>query len=311
MKVLVMGAGAVGGFYGAALAERGHDVTFVARGAHLDALRARGLTIRSGGRATVIQPVRAVADPAEAGRGVELVLFTVKGYDTEPAARALGPVVDERTAVLTLQNGVESEGRLGAVLGAERVLLGTTTISTTVSEPGIIDQANPLRAHRAGRAVGRDHPARGGHRRRPSRRGRGDPDLDRRPTGRLGQVRPARAGGDPDERVPGDHRRGPQCSGGHRPCYRALIGETVAVGRAAGAAFPADAVEAAIAFIATLPAGMKTSMQLDYERRRRVELEDITGAVVRLGRRLGVPTPTYDVVYAVLKVRATAFGGLG
>ena len=93
--------------------------------------------------------------------------------------------------------------------------------------------------------------------------------------------------------------------------YRALIGETVAVGRAAGAAFPADAVEAAIAFIATLPAGMKTSMQLDFERRRRVELEDITGAVVRLGRRLGVPTPTYDVVYAVLKVRATAFGGLG
>jgi 2-dehydropantoate 2-reductase len=93
--------------------------------------------------------------------------------------------------------------------------------------------------------------------------------------------------------------------------YRALIAETVAVGRAAGAALPHDAVEAAVAFIQTLPAGMKTSMQLDFERGRRVELEDITGAVVRLGRRLGVATPVYDVVYPILRVRAQAFGGLG
>src|SRR5262249_62380326 len=105
VKVLVMGAGAVGGFYGAALAGRGHEVTFVARGAHLEALRARGLTIRSGGRATVIQPVHAVANPAEGRRGYERVLFTVKGYDTVTAARALEPVIDRHTTVLTLQNG--------------------------------------------------------------------------------------------------------------------------------------------------------------------------------------------------------------
>src|SRR5215510_11076267 len=127
-----MGAGAVGGFYGAALAGRGQDVTFVARGAHLEALRARGLTIRSGDRSTVIQPVHAIADPAEAGRGVELVLFTVKGYDTVSAAWALKSVVDSRTTVLTLQNGVESEDRLSAALGADRVLLGATSMSTTV-----------------------------------------------------------------------------------------------------------------------------------------------------------------------------------
>src|SRR5262245_48393607 len=106
MRVLVMGAGAVGGFYGAALAERGHAVTFVARGAHLDAMRARGLTIRGGGRPTVVRPVHAVADPAEAGRRFEWVLFAVKGYDTEPAARALASAVDSDTAILTLQNGV-------------------------------------------------------------------------------------------------------------------------------------------------------------------------------------------------------------
>jgi 2-dehydropantoate 2-reductase len=93
--------------------------------------------------------------------------------------------------------------------------------------------------------------------------------------------------------------------------YRALIAETVAVARASGAALPSDAAEAAMDQIQSLPAGMKTSMQLDYERRCRVELEDLTGAVVRLGRRLGIPTPVYDTLYAVLRVRAMAFGGLG
>ena len=107
-----MGAGAVGGYYGAALAGRGHAVTFVARGEHLRALQERGLTIRSGGQATVLSPVHAVADPAEAGGGFDLVLFTVKGYDTETAAVALRPAVGPDTAVLTLQNGVDSGERL-------------------------------------------------------------------------------------------------------------------------------------------------------------------------------------------------------
>lgn len=93
--------------------------------------------------------------------------------------------------------------------------------------------------------------------------------------------------------------------------YRALVAETVAVGRAAGVELPPDAVDVAVRLIQALPADMRTSMQMDYERRRRVELEEITGAVVRLGRRLGVPTPVYDVLYAVLEVRAQAFGGLG
>jgi 2-dehydropantoate 2-reductase len=93
--------------------------------------------------------------------------------------------------------------------------------------------------------------------------------------------------------------------------YRALVAETLVVGRAAGTELPPDAVETAMRLIEGLPADMKTSMQLDYERHRRVELEEITGAVVRLGRRWGVQTPVYDVLYAVLRVRATTFGGLG
>jgi 2-dehydropantoate 2-reductase len=310
VRVLVMGAGAVGGFYGAALAGRGHDVTFVARGAHLDVLWARGLTIRSEGGSTVLHPVHAVADPAEAGRGFDLVLFAVKGYDTERAARALGPALDPHTAVLTLQNGVESEERLGAALGAERVLVGTTTISTTVSEPGIIEQANPLRRIELGAPPGAPTPrveAIAGALRDAGVEVRIATDVRRAVWDKFIRLAPGATLTSACQATIGEIRRTPEGAA----LYRILVTETVAVGRAVGAALPDDAVETALSLIRTLPAGMKTSMQLDYERRRRVELEDITGAVVRLGGRLGVATPVYDVVYAVLKVRATAFGGLG
>jgi 2-dehydropantoate 2-reductase len=310
VRVLVMGAGAVGGSYGAALAERGHAVTFVARGAHLDAMRTHGLTIRRGGRSTVLRPVHVVADPAEAGGRGELVLFTVKGYDTESAARALLPAIDPETAILTLQNGVESGERLATVLGADRVLVGTTLIAATVAAPGIIEQANPLRRIELGEPSGAVTP-------------------------RLQAITAALQDAGAEVRVTTDVRRAVwekfvrlapgatltsachatigevRSSAEGAALYRALITETVAVGRAAGADLPADAVETAVRLIQTLPADMRTSMQLDYERRRRVELEDVTGGVVRLGRRLGVATPVYDLLYAVLRVRAAAFGGLG
>ena len=149
-----MGAGAVGGFYGAALAGRGHAVTFVARGKHLDALRDGGLVIRGGGRSTVLRPLDAVADPAAAGGAFDLVLFTVKGYDTESAARALRPAVGPATSVLTLQNGVESGERLGAAIGVDRVLVGITLLVTTIAEPGVIVQASPVQRVELGEPSG-------------------------------------------------------------------------------------------------------------------------------------------------------------
>jgi 2-dehydropantoate 2-reductase len=310
VKVLVMGAGAVGGFYGAVLARRGHDVTFVARGAHLDALRARGLTIRRSGDTTTIHPVRAVADPAEEGRGVELVLFTVKGYDTDGAARALRPVVESHTSVLTLQNGVESEARLGAALGAERILLGATTISTTVSEPGVIEQANPLQRIELGEPSGAVTPrveTIAAALRDAGVEIRVSTDVRRAVWDKFVRLAPGATLTSACQATIGEIRSTAEGA----DLYRALITETVAVGRVAGAPLPPDAVEKALAFIHTLPHGMKTSMQLDFERCRRVELEDITGAVVRLGRRLGVATPVYDVLYAILRVRAQGFGGMG
>src|SRR4051812_6112101 len=112
MRIIVMGSGGVGGFFGGELARAGHDVTFVARGAHRAALRERGTEYRPGGEAFLAQPVKAVERPAEAGNGFDLALFTVKGYDTTTAAELLKPAIGPSTAVLTLQNGVDSVEQL-------------------------------------------------------------------------------------------------------------------------------------------------------------------------------------------------------
>ena len=111
MRVLVMGSGGVGGYYGARLAQHGHDVTFVARGAHLAALQRDGLELRTGGAILRLRPAHAIGTPSEAHGPFELVLFTVKTYDTAAAAEALRPAVTDATAVLPLQNGVESVER--------------------------------------------------------------------------------------------------------------------------------------------------------------------------------------------------------
>jgi 2-dehydropantoate 2-reductase len=305
-----MGAGAVGGFYGAALARSGHAVTFVARGAHLAAMRARGLAVRSGGRVAVLHPVQAVSDPAEASGDVDWVLFTVKGYDTDAAARRLRPAIGPGVAVLTLQNGVESGERLGAALGADRILVGTTVISTSVAAPGVIHQANALQRIELGEPSGAITPrvetiARAF--RDAGAEVRMTTDVRRSVWEKFVRLAPGATVTSATQATIGAVRSTAE----GLALYRTLIAETVAVGRAAGADLAPDAVETAVRLIQALPADMKTSMQLDYERRARVELEDITGAVVRLGRRLGVPTPAYDVAYAVLRVRAAAFGGLG
>jgi 2-dehydropantoate 2-reductase len=305
-----MGAGAVGGYYGAVLAGRDHAVTFVARGEHLRALRERGLTVRSGGRLAVLRPVDVVAEPVAAAGDFELVLFTVKGYDTEPAALALRPALGPDTAVLTLQNGVDSGDRLAAVVGADRVLVGTTVIATTVAEPGVIDQANPLRRIELGEPSGAITPrveAIAGALRDAGVDVRVTTDVHRAVWEKFIRLAPGATLTSACQATIGEVRGTPEGAA----LYRVLVGETVAVGRAAGVALPPDAVETAVRLIQTLPADMRTSMQLDYERRRRVELEELTGAVVRLGRRLGVATPAYDVLYAVLRTRAAAFGGLG
>lgn len=313
MRVLVMGTGGLGGYYGWALASHGHDVTFVARGAHLAAIREHGLTLRSlvTNETHVINPAQVVATPAEAAGGpdFDLIIFTVKAFDTEAAAAALPPVVGANTAVLTLQNGVDSVDLLGAAIGAGHVLAGTTRINCVIGEPGEIVQNTPFSKLEMG-------------------------ELSGEATPRITMIADAfRAAGievfvsdDPLREVwtkfimiaphasmtaaTGQAVAGIRSVPEGAALYRQLIEEVVAVGRATGVNLAPDATERTMDFIMTLPPGAKTSMLFDYERQKRVELDYLTGTVVRRGRALGLPTPGFDALYAVLKVKATAFGGL-
>jgi 2-dehydropantoate 2-reductase len=310
MRVLIMGAGAVGSYYGARLAQAGHEVAFVARGAHAEAMRQRGLTIRVGDDAAVLAPVTVLDAPAAAGGAPDLALLTVKGYDAEAAIAALQPAVGPGTTVLTLLNGVDAADQLAAAFGPERVLAGTTTINVALVEPGVIlERGVPIRTIIA--------------------------ELSGALTPRLETIAAALAA-IPGEAVVSDDPRvtlwrkfvllaphGTITAATGLPVgpiretpegaalYRQLIHEAVAVGRASGAALPAEIADATIDFVMnSLPPTAVSSLAADFERRRRVELEQITGAIVRRGRTFGVPTPGFEPLYAVLKARALAFGGL-
>ena len=309
MRVMVMGAGGVGAYYGAALARRGHQVAFVARGAHLAAMRQNGLIVHTGGETFALQPVSALATPAEHDGPVDLVLFTVKGYDVATAAEALRPVMGPATAVLTLLNGIDSADQLAAALGPEHVLAGTTLILTSVTAPGVVDQTSPFRRITFGDLIGGITP-------------RVELIADALHEAGVDVTRSA----DPMAGVwtkfimqaphatmttACDSALGPiRTTDEGSALYRVLIEEVVNVGRAAGIALPADAVERTVALIRDFPAEARTSMQRDFDARRRTELDQLPGAVVRRGRALSVPTPAFAALYAVLRVRALAFGGV-
>lgn len=309
MRVLVMGSGGVGGYYGGLLARQGHEVTFVARGAHLAALRERGLELRDRGETTVLRPLRAVGDPAEAEGDFDFVFFTVKTYDTGPAAAALRPAIGPNTAVLPLQNGIDSVDQLGAALGAEHVLGGMTQVGARLVEPGVVERFSPFcqvvvgepggglseRAERiaaALREVGVDATA--------------SPDVQRAVWEKFMMLAPMASLNSAGRAPTGQVRGTPET----KALYFAMMGEIVAVGRAAGVNLPDESVKAMEGFYLALPDTHTTSMQRDYEDERRVELEHIAGTVVRRGDGLGVPTPNFDVLYGILKVRALSFGGL-
>ncbi|MGZ9222260.1 MAG: ketopantoate reductase family protein, partial [Anaerolineales bacterium] len=131
MKILIMGTGGVGGYYGGLLAQQGNDVTFIARGSHLYTIRHEGLKVKSVHGDFRISPANATEDPAKVGP-VDLILFSVKTYHTEEAAEAIRPAVGPQTAVLSLQNGIDAAERIGKVLGMEHVLGGATWLSSAV-----------------------------------------------------------------------------------------------------------------------------------------------------------------------------------
>src|SRR2546426_4262581 len=142
MRIAVMGAGGVGGYFGALLARAGHEVTFVARGAHLAAIQQHGLRVESTLDGAFTVPGQALGDTTQAGPQ-DLVLFTVKMYDNAAALAATQPLVGDDTVVLTLQNGIDNGEQLAAVFGAARVMIGSAYMEGRVKEPGVITQGGP------------------------------------------------------------------------------------------------------------------------------------------------------------------------
>ncbi len=301
MRIAILGSGAVGGYYGAKLAHAGHDVTFIARGAHLDAIRARGLSVKSPlGDFTV--RARAESDPARVGP-VDLVIFAVKAYGNRDALPMLRPLMQETTAVLTLQNGVESAEEVAGVVGKSATLAGATYVATAIARPGVIEQTGTHRKIVFGEAFG--------DRTRVSRRVSDiaqamieadiviEPAADaRHPIWEKFVYLSPFAGFTGAARLPiGPLRTDPSIR-------RQLIdaaAEVERVGRAEGVEFPSTLEDDLVKYLDAIPPDTRSSLLIDLQQGKPIEVEALQGAVVRRGRTTGVPTPIMATLYAVLK----------
>lgn len=300
MRIGVMAAGGVGGYFGARLAAAGHDVVFFARGSHLAALREHGLKVESVLGDVHLNDIQAVDDPAQVAP-VDIVLFAVKLWDTEPAAESLRPLVGPDTRVITVQNGIDARERLEPILGRGRVVPGLAQIATVIGSPGVIVHTSKFALIRCGHPDGRADPPLTAFVEAARKAG-----IDIAVSGTIELelwqkfvFLSSLAGITAATRLPiGPLLTDPDT----RALFHNLLREVVAVGRAKGVELPADGADKALAFAdATLPPDMKASMAHDLERGNRIELDWLTGKVVELGRALGVPTPVSEIVYAVLK----------
>ena len=310
MDIAVMGAGGVGGYFGGLLARAGHNVTFIARGAHLDAMRCNGLRVISSNDGDFTAPGRATDQPGEVGNQ-ELILFTVKMYHNDDAIHAIAPMIGPNSIVLTLQNGIDNGDRLVDVYGAERVMIGSAYLEGRISEPGVVTQGGPGAASFGERTLGITE--RGERLLEVFQGANWRVELLENMTGMLwkkfaylsGSAGVCAATGC----TYGELRTVPET----RAAIQAAIAEALAVGEASGAPLEPDSLEWSMNALDNFPATGMASLAKDFAEDRPVELEGLTGVVIRMGQQYGVPTPVNNALYAVLKPRANrieaALGG--
>ncbi len=303
MKILVMGSGGVGGVFGGRLAAGGCDVTFVARGAHLAALRDNGLLIENETLGdTRVRPLKVTDDPLSAGTP-DLILFGVKLWDTETVAKSLLPTIGPHTAVLSLQNGVIKDDILRTVFGDAAVMGGAAYVGSHVARPGVIRQVGTIQRMVFGEYDGS-----------PSARAQAllaaalkaglqaELSLDIRRTlwekyaflvGLSGTTAAMRS-------TIGPVRDHPQT----RAFLFDLMQEAVAVGRALGVNLPENYAQDRLAFADSVPATMDSSLHNDLKNGNRLEVEWLAGGVVQLGKKAGVATPCNRAVWDMLALYA-------
>jgi len=299
MKIAIYGTGGVGGYFGGRLAQAGADVHLIARGDHLEALQRDGLRVNSVfGDFTVDVP--ATDDPADIGP-CEFVLFTVKSFDTEAAARNLHPLLDDDTAVISLQNGVDNEEKIAAEIGREHVMGGVAYIFSTIAEPGVIDHTGGPTSFTIGELDG----VRSDRTERLlewcDRADGMDAELSeaiRTDLWKKAAFICAHAGMTAAVRLPVGEIRNQQASW---EMYRRIIDEVCSVGRASGIELPDGTVNEWMEFAADLDAESYSSLHYDLTHGKPMELEALHGAIVRRGRKAEVAVPMNEAVYAVLR----------
>ncbi|MBI4674891.1 MAG: 2-dehydropantoate 2-reductase [Chloroflexi bacterium] len=298
MRIAVFGTGGASGYFGAMLARRGQEVVFIARGAHLQAMRANGLHLETPTEQFVLNPIEATDDPAQAG-SVDAVILGVKTWDVLAAAESMRGMMRQETCVAPLQNGVEAPFQIASVLGTAHAVGGMARIVSFITAPGHIKHAGfePLIAFG---------------------------ELDNRPSARLERLRDAfRDAGVPCEiprdihvalwnkflfvvafggvgaltRVPAGVLRSDREM---RALLEQAMGEIFDVARARGIALPDDAVANGMRLVDSLPSDATSSLQRDIMEGKRSELDAWSGAVVRLGREVNVTTPTHQFIYDAL-----------
>ena len=299
MRIAIMAAGAVGGYFGARLADAGHDVVFFARGAHLQAIQNDGLRIESARGNLHLKNVNAT-DKSDGLAPVDVVLFAVKLWDSEQAAETLKPLIGPDTRVITAQNGIDSVAMIEPIIGAGKVVPGLAQINATIARPGVIAHSSQYHLLAFG------HPDRAA-----------DPALSTLVEAGKGAgvdfvlsdnierdlwlkfvVLVAISSVTAATRLPiGATRKDPD----GRTLIHSIMREVVTVGRARGAKLDADLADKAIGFVNGVPESARASMAHDLERGNRLELDWLAGRVVSLGRELGVATPVCETIYATLK----------
>ena len=298
MRIAVMGAGGVGGYFGGVLARADHEVVVIARGEHLKAIQNRGLKVQSHHHGTFQIDVQASGDSAEVGP-VDLVLFTVKTYHNPEAVPLIRPLVGPETAVLTLQNGVESHRHLSEVVGGGQVFTGAAYIESGVAAPGVIRQNGEVVRIVFGHPTGEEV--------------------------RSAEILEVLKSAEIETEISPDVMKalwskfvfivalaGPTTAARREMCQllelsegrelvMAVLREAESVGRAVGIALDDDLFDRTLSFIDGYARDLHASMHTDLERGNPLELEALNGAIVRLGREAGVATPMNQCIYALLK----------
>ena len=298
MRIVIMGAGGTGGYYGALLAKQGHEITLIARGSHLQAIQKKGLQVKSVFGDITVSPFSATDDPSNLAPPA-LILFCTKTYDTDEAVQKIKPIVGKETTLLSLQNGIDAVERIGKVVGMEHMIAGATWISSAVEAPGVIKQVSDFRRVVLG-------------------------ELDGRVTARIQAIfdvfkdtgitvelsdnilkilwtkfifiSAASSFGSLTRLPIGEYRSVPEM----RALIVRLMREVEALAYDQGVTLDADVVDKSLTFMDNTASHIKASMQLDVEAGRRTEIESMIGVIVRKGQERGIPTPTADLVYAVL-----------